>query len=315
MTEAILRLAGIVVAGVALGWLWEGPVRSARPRLPDTAWIRARIGQLVLNLLLPALVFRAMALAPIGRDLWGVPLAAALSLGASLGAAWLVYDRLALRHRWLDRPAAGALLLASAWSNATYLGLPVVSALFGSGIERVPLLFDLLALTPLLLTVGAAIGNRYGKGDRRSASVLRSLVGLPPLHAALLGLLLNLSGLGLPEILDGLCRAAGTLVSPLMLLSLGLAIRLRGAGRLPLVAPALAIKLGLAPLVAWLLVPWVGLSGDVARATVLEAAMPSMVLPLVIADRHRLDTGLLALAIAASTLVSFVILALYTGVV
>jgi len=46
---------------------------------------------------------------------------------------------------------------------------------------------------------------------------------------------------------------------------------------------------------------------------VLEAAMPSMVLGLVLCDRFRLDTTLYALAVTVTTLLSLLSLPLWFG--
>lgn len=300
MTPVLLRLAGFIGAGIAFGATWD----RLRPRhAPDSPELRRGIGRVVLLFFLPCVVARALLTAPLGNETWGIPLVAAASTLAALGAAWLIYG-LALRGR-VPRPAAGAMLLASAWCNATYLGIPVVTALHGAELARVPVLFDLLALTPLLLTVGVLVGETYGERDPARPPLWLTVVRLPPLQVAALALGLNLLGVGarVPEsVLAGLGWIAG-LVGPLMLFSLGMALRPRGLRRVSETLPAAAIKLALAPWVAAWLAPRVGLTGEVAQVTILEASLPSMVLPLVIADRHRLDTDLLALAIALTTLV------------
>jgi predicted permease len=67
----------------------------------------------------------------------------------------------------------------------------------------------------------------------------------------------------------------------------------------------------LAPLVALSLVVGLGMQGIPAMGTVLEAAMPAMVLGLVFSDRFGLDTGLYAAAVTLTTAVSLVTLPLW----
>jgi hypothetical protein len=49
--------------------------------------------------------------------------------------------------------------------------------------------------------------------------------------------------------------------------------------------------------------------------TVIEAAMPSMVLGLVFCDRYGLDTALYAAAVTLTTLLSLLTLPLWSGLV
>ncbi len=69
--------------------------------------------------------------------------------------------------------------------------------------------------------------------------------------------------------------------------------------------PAIAIKLFLAPVVAWRIASRLGITGKVIQAVTIEGAMPVMVLSLVIADEFNLDVPLAAACIAVSTVSLF----------
>jgi predicted permease len=105
--------------------------------------------------------------------------------------------------------------------------------------------------------------------------------------------------------------AAG--VVPLMLFSLGLGLRWGAGwgGRLSLVAPVVLIQLLLMPLLVWGASDITGLGGAVRTAVVLEAAMPSMVLGIVLCDRYRLDSSLYAMTVTVSTALSIVTLPMW----
>ena len=100
-----------------------------------------------------------------------------------------------------------------------------------------------------------------------------------------------------------------------MLISLGLSLKWEAGGmrRLPALLPIAAIQLAIAPLIAWGFCLAVGMPAAPLSAVVLEAAMPSMVLGLVICDRYGLDTGLYATAVTATTLLSLFTLPLWFG--
>ncbi|RPI68093.1 MAG: AEC family transporter, partial [Ignavibacteriae bacterium] len=70
----------------------------------------------------------------------------------------------------------------------------------------------------------------------------------------------------------------------------------------------LIIKLGIAPAVGMIMIGLLIADAHVARATLLEAAMPTMVLTMVFAERYGLDEEILAQAIVFSTVVAMLTL-------
>jgi predicted permease len=68
--------------------------------------------------------------------------------------------------------------------------------------------------------------------------------------------------------------------------------------------PAALIRTVLVPVLVFPLATLLHANDDILRATMLEAAMPSMMLPLVFAERYGLDVESLAEAILLSTLIS-----------
>jgi predicted permease len=291
---------------MGFGVLWQ-----FFPSLPDRTQIRSAIGSIVLNVFLPALSFNVLYNAPLNVELWIVPTTSIIVCLSTLLVAWLVYRALfQISNGNFAKASFGAMLLSAAWCNATYLGLPTVTLLLGEDYARIPILYDLLAITPLLLTVGASLGAFYGasefKQDVRSS--LLSIVKLPPLWAAVLGVVLSALHVPLPQAFMSACKIAGSAVAPVMIFSVGLALRFSSPKSLVWILPALVLKLGFAPTLAYFTAQTLGLSGNAFAATVLEAAMPTMVLTMVIADKFKLDSELLAQTIATTTVLSFLTL-------
>lgn len=105
----------------------------------------------------------------------------------------------------------------------------------------------------------------------------------------------------------------GNGVVPLMLFSIGLSLRWRaGWGRqFGQVLPVVITQLLLTPLLIFWLIPLFGVSAKIEMALVLEAAMPSMVLGIVLADRYHLDSHLYAMAVTITTALSLITLPLW----
>ncbi len=234
-----------------------------------------------------------------------MPLTAAVVTLASLAAGFAAV-RLLPWSRAASRPAVGVLLLSSAFGNVTYLGLPVIVETMGRRYGYIAILYDLLATTPVLLTVGMLAAARYGSGAPVSlASSFRRVLRLPPVWGVAAGIVVQLAGLPLPQPLLDAAQLMGRAVIPVMIFTVGLALDFHDLRRLPLAVPALAIKLLFAPFVALLAGKLFGLGGQELRAVVIEGAMPVMVLSLVIADEFGLDVPLAATCITVSTVASF----------
>ncbi len=263
------------------------------------------LSAVVLNVFLPALAFGLVASARADKSFISIPLAAASVVILSTVAGFVVY-RLLPGFRNIPGPTFGVMILAAAYGNVTYLGLPVITEMFGAEYGYVAILYDLLASTPLLLTAGIFLSARYGSGKTVSfTESLRRVIMLPPLWAVAAGMAVRLSGTVVPQLVLDTVGLMGRAVIPIMTFTVGLALDFRDVKRLPMAIPALAIKLFLAPVLAWWIGSRLGITGNALHAVIIEGAMPVMVLSLVIADELDLDVPIAAACIAVSTVALF----------
>jgi predicted permease len=282
------------VLGLGLLWVVINPTRLSAETM------REALTSVVYYLFLPALVLNVLWRADLGADSLRIALSAAsgVAVGLALMWGWCRISR-------CEPTLSGAMLLAAGFPNATYLGLPVLAAVYGDEGRSVAIQYDLFACTPLVLTVGILIASRYGSRDRRESAVKR-LVKVPALWAAVIAIVLNLGQVEAVPALRGLLELLAAAVVPLMLLAVGMALR-RGFGEarhFAKVLPVLAIQLVLMPLWVWAVAAVLGLDNAVLSGVILEAAMPSMALGVVFCDRYGLNTGLYAAAVTATTLLS-----------
>jgi len=306
MHTVILHMTALIACGVA----W----RLFRPGGLDADRTRQVLTGLVYYLLLPALVIQVLWQAPLGISSIGIAISAAVGVLACIALSSLICRR--CNH---DGSVTGAVVLAASFPNATYMGLPVLESLYGDIGRSIAIQYDLFACTPLLLTVGILIARIYSDQDGKQGGAVplwQSLIRVPPLWAALAGVLLNLSGVAMPVALDQWLELLAAGVIPLMIFSLGLSLRWDTIDmkRLPTVIPIVLLQLFIAPLLVWGTAQGVGLEGVMLVGTVMEAAMPSMVIGIVLCDRYGLDTGLYAAAVTLTTLLSLVTLPLWSGI-
>ncbi len=284
--------------------LASGVLYRLIPGVPSPQTVRSVIGSVVLNVFIPLLAFEVLATEHIMGDVWTVPVVSTATTLIGFILSIAVYGYL-LRTK-MSRPTIGAMILATTWCNAMYLGLPITLAVVGDPGDHVPILFDYAGMTPLLFTLGTAVCVAYGTTDEQPSirQGLLQILRLPPFIATIAGIAVNASGLQLPSWFIAAAETAGKVVAPLMLFSIGLTLRWPSISRTPLLLPAAVIRTVLVPILVFPLATLLHANDDILRATMLEAAMPSMMLPLVFAERYGLDVESLAEAILLSTLIS-----------
>ncbi len=303
MFEALIQMAALILCGVVWRYLAPGGL--------DATSTRTALTGLVYYLFLPALVLLVLWQAPLGVDSFKIALVASVAILASL----LVMNGLCSLYR-MDGPTRGAALLAAAFPNATYLGLPVLEATLGKEARSIAIQYDLFACTPLLLTVGAWVAMRYGNVPQTRLGI-SNLLKIPALWAALLAVILNSLAVPVPDGLRNWLQSLANGVVPLMLISLGLSLSVSREHfqSMHSILPVLGIKLIFMPAVVLVISTGLGMQGMLLQAVVLEAAMPSMVLGLVLCDRYGLNSVVYAAAVTISTAFSFITLAVWHGMV
>lgn len=182
---------------------------------------------------------------------------------------------LSKRCAW-SRQTTGALMLIVPIGNTSFMGVPMVNAFFGEvGIPHL-ILYDQLGTMLIFATYGAAILSIYtGESSSVKSIALRALL-FPPTTALLAGLLLR--NWSYPQALvDALQSLAGAL-TPLVMTAIGfqMTLRLKPTTLGPL-GTGLAIKLIVAPLVAFLGCRLFGINSFAADIAIFEAGMPPMV--------------------------------------
>ncbi|MCX7770983.1 MAG: AEC family transporter [Proteobacteria bacterium] len=307
MHQTILAFFFIIASGLIF--------RIVKPGDLTADELRRSINTAVFNLFLPALCLKVMSKAPLSYDTILVPLNAYLTLGFMIIFNFIFFKYLKNIFN-LTNKEIGALILTSTFGNTTYLGLPVITGLYGEQTARYVLYYDLLATTPFLWTVGARFSAYFG--GERSPSVyetIKKLLTLPPLWGIFIGIFINISGLPMPFFIFKALDLLGSVVVPLMIFSIGLSLSFIRPGHTFTIIPVCIFKLLVSPLIGYFLGKIMGLSSLTLNIVTLEAGMPSMVLSLLVASVFGLDVTLTAFAIVITTLLSFITLPLILTVI
>ncbi len=297
----VILITGLLMA-IGVGW------HILEPQNIDADSLRKHLTGLVYTLLLPSLVIDVLWQAQLSIDSFKIIFSAITAVSTGMFLAWIWFRKqLSQKQQML-----GALIIAAGFPNATYMGLPVIESLFGADARAIAIQYDLLACTPILLSVGVIIASRYGH-YHGSLHIIKQLVKVPPLWAALAGVSLNLLQIPTPEIVHRMLNMLGSAVVPLMLISLGLSLRWsdQWLQQVKLVIPIIVIQLFCTPLIVMGLSSLLEMEGTLRTAVIIEAAMPSMVLGIVLCDRYKLNSNLYAMAVTFTTATSLLTLPLW----
>ncbi len=302
MSSTLIQMALIMACGA--GWRIFSPAGLSADQT------RKVLTTVVYYLFLPAMVLEVLWTAEIGLTSFEFSGLGIGAVGFGLIASWLVTTL----FRFKD-PQKGALILAASFPNVTYLGLPVLEQTFGSWARSVAIQLDFFAAGPLLFTVGIMIARYYGQDENKPKFIL-SFLTTPPFVAAILAVLLNVNDIVQAEWLFGVLNKLSAAVVPIMLFSLGLALKWQTISlkNTPYIIPVIVIKLILMP---WLLIyalQFLTLAPEYKAAAIIDLAMPCMVLGIVFCDRYQLDSSLYAMAVTVTTLLSMLTLPLWYSI-
>ncbi len=298
----ILKLLA-VFAVVGVGW-GAGRTGVLGPGAERT------LSAAAFSLFAPALLFRTTARVALGGLPW---LMLGAYFGATLGLMLTVYAWQRARHP-KDPAVSSVRALSMSFSNTVQLGIPVVSAVFGTA--GLAILIAIISLqAAVLLTTGTVLAETDLARTRRTqtgessmpwravgTTIRRSLIH-PVVLPVLLGLTYHATGWPIPGPVDDTLATLAQAVVPVSLVTIGLTLHRYGIAGAVRQAIALSFgKLLVQPTIV-LLVAYlgVGLRGLPLTIAVLCAALPIGSNVLLFAQRYDVLEAETTAAIVAST--------------
>jgi malonate transporter len=250
-----------------------GAALRATAFIGDDQW-RA-VDHICYYVLFPAIIVKEIA----GADFTGLPVA---RMALALMAGVIVMSVLLLLLR---RPLAILLNLngpqfSSLFQGATrwhtFIALAIVPPLFGADALALAAIAA-AAMTPLLNVINVAVLGVYAAGKPpRASALLLAIIKNPFVLSCVVGILFHSLGLVPPKLLLDVLDIIGKGALGLALLAAGAGLRfeeLKATGTTA--ALATALKLGLMPLLVFLLTSLLGVSGTAQHVAVICAAVPT----------------------------------------
>ncbi len=230
-----------------------------------------------------------------------VATAAAVVVTAGL---YVVAARLLFRRDLADTVVG---TLCAAYVNAGNLGIPIAAYVLGNAALVAPtLLLQLLVLQPVALVVLDTATSEHPPTVR---SILARPFRTPLIVGSLLGLLISVTGIELPQPVRDPLALVGGMAVPAMLISYGVFLRLgprpgRGMA-VGEVATVTVLKLVVQPLTAYVVARFaLGLEGHALLSVAVLSALPTAQNVFIAASRYDRGVVLARDAVFATTVLS-----------
>ncbi|WP_298846548.1 AEC family transporter [uncultured Ruegeria sp.] len=223
---------------------------------------------------IPCLLFLAIAHLDLSASFDPRLLASFYSAAALCFTAGLFGARIIFGRDWEDCVAIGFCCL---FSNSVLLGLPITERAYGP--ENLTGNYAIIAFhSPFCygvgITVMEVVRNRGHGGVRMARSVLSAMFQNALILGIALGFLVNLSGLAIPAVVDEALGLITRAALPGALFALGgVLVKYKPEGDLRTIAFVCCISLMLHPSLVWIFGKSTGLTQDLFRSGVLNAAM------------------------------------------
>lgn len=193
----------------------------------------------------------------------------------------------------------------------TYIGLSIAYGLYGNqGLASAAI--AIAAIVPFVNFTCVMVLVSNSAADKSKNQQLWKRVAMNPLIiACLVGVLLNITGIGKPPIIGSLAEILSQAALPLGLLAVGSSITFRDAKKTTGLALFTAsIKLVALPLITWLFLSLFEVNGIAAAVAVLFSGLPTAPSAYILAKQLGGDDLLIASLITWQTLISVITLPL-----
>lgn len=258
--------------------------------------------KIVMYILMPCMIFHAIYTA----DLSLIPKLGILPfiiLASSFATGIVSY--FILKQFKLGDIKLWSVLVTVMIANTAFMGYPVTLGIYGqAGFLRA--IFCDMATLCIFLILSFVLILKFG-GTIKTA--IKKILFFPPLWAVVLGLGFNWLNIPIGSVLDYTVNYLGQGAIPLIMVTLGLSIDFSALSRSKsMIVFTSIMKLAFFPIVSFLIVNYLGLVNLEYHVAIVEAAMPSGMMSLLLAITYKLDYELTSDCILINTVISLITL-------
>lgn len=264
----------------------------------------------ILNWIVIQICLPALALYHIPKIQWNTQLLYPILVAWIIFLlSWLFFGILGKQLGW-SRKLIGCMIICSGMSNTSFLGFPIITALYGESGMKTAILVDQPGSFVVLSTLAVLVATLYSKGNTSGFQILKKIAFFPPFITFVLACFLNVYQFQMPYFIEQGLKILGAGVTPLALLSVGLQLQFdRKSKHWNFLGLGLFFKLLLAPAFVFLLyIIILQQHSEVIEVALLESAMAPMITASILATSYGLKPKLCSMMIGFGIPISFITL-------
>ncbi len=225
----------------------------------------------------------------------------------SFTVSLLFFSLLGNKYGW-SRKLTGCLIMTAGFSNTSFLGFPIVQALYGEEGMKMAILVDQPGTFVVLSTLGVFVATLYSKGSSNGVEIAKKILFFPPFIAFLFACFMNLFHFDFHQYIQFGLQKMGSVMTPLAMLSVGLQLHFdRRSKHFKFLGLGLFYKLILTPAIIYLLyVVILDQHSKMIQVSLMEAAMAPMISSSIIAASYGLKPRLCSMMIGFGIPLSFI---------
>lgn len=292
--KQVLELFVLIISGIFL--YKKNIIREDGKKLLSDILIKFVVPCMIINSYMGK--FNDEVLDNIGKSFIYSIILCVLGIVISLAVSFMVSDE----HKGIFR-------FACSFSNAAYMGFPLIRALFGE--EGILYASSYVTVFNILLW---SVGYVFFADKMPIKKLLKNLITCPPIIAVVVGLIIYLFKIPVTNIIADPISSVGAMTTPISMIVTGVAMGEAGIVRLikqKHLLYGLFIRLILIPMVSLLVFYIFNISGIVATVTLVLEACPCAAITTMFAIQYGHDQKYAAALVVISTICSIVTLPLY----
>jgi len=294
-----LQQVGILFVLIVIGFICgkTGVVTSEGKKILSNFLVKAIVPAMIVN------AYLNMEFNP--QILTNLLQAFGLSFGSIFFAmlvSWLLLWK-------MKTPNKKVLWFAFSYSNAAYMGFPLVKGLFGDEGMLYASVFATV-FNIIIWSVGYAVMSGETDGKKLAKTVIKS----PVTCSVIVGLLIYLCRISVPEIIKDPIRMMGEATTPISMIIIGVMIaesRLKSILANKEIWLTVAVRLVLIPTLTFGLYYLFGIGGMVGSVILIQAASPTAATTSVLATQFNHDEAIGAGTVVITTICSIVTLTVF----
>jgi predicted permease len=266
------------------------------------------LNNFVIYVSLPAVTLLYVPKLPFSTSLW-----------MPVSTAWLVFLVSAVFFKIMqgflhfDKRTLGCLILTCGLFNSSFIGFPVIKALYGDTGLQMAIMVDQPGSFVVLSTLGITAAAWFSTGKPEWKQVLQKIYSFPPLWGFAIAFTMRLMNWHHTEGIESILKTLAATMTPLALIAVGLQLKWNMDGVfIKELFGGLFYKLAVAPAMIFALFIIIFQTKNLAaQVSVMEAAMAPMITGAILATKYELNPRLASILVGVGIPLSFLTLAFW----